>query len=95
MSYTEGAEVGSTAVDNVESLYGDVVISQTPNPATIAVLKDMLEAALSGEIVGFTGAVLHGDRSCSTRYAGLASYALLGALSVAQVRLAAQHLDSA
>ncbi len=84
-----GPEVGG---ENVASLWGDPIITNKPDSDVVELFEEMLEAARSGEIIGFAGAVLHGDRSTSRRKAGTSSYAMLGALTAVLHRLTNQHL---
>ena len=79
---------------NVESLYGGAVIADfDTHPAVIELLEEMLEAAQSGEILGFTGVVMHSDGSTSLREAGLSNRSTIGGLEVAKIRLVMDDLS--
>jgi hypothetical protein len=64
-----------------------------PQPAetsanVIRELERLLEAARSGEIVGFAGSYLHKDRVVSYSYAGaIGGYAMIGGLDCVKERL--------
>lgn len=65
---------------NVEPIRpGIQVPEREANPDVVALLEEMLTQAKSGELVGFSGAMLYYDGPAARRRAGLASYALIGA----------------
>ncbi len=77
--------------DNVQSLRGGPVIKREPVPDVVKLFEDLLEAAQSGEIVGFAGAYLHCDDCTSYRRAGMITRGLLGALAIVQYRLLSER----
>lgn len=79
---------GSLPVGKVASLFGDDVITPEPNAGCIAHLRDLLEKAEAGEIVGFVCASLHRDKLSSYTIAGMIGpYSLLGAVDMAHHEL--------
>lgn len=79
----------------VVSLRGGVVIRPEPNQSCIDACREMLEMAESGEIVGFVGAMMYGDRSAAYRINGnIDHYRLLGAIECAKARLMADVLEN-
>ncbi len=79
---------------NIESLFGDAVVTHKPNPDVIKALEEVLEMARSGEIVGFVGAVLHGDDSTTIRRAGYSTRGLIGTLVIAEHLLILDHVPN-
>ena len=72
---------------------GALTYQREPNPATIALLEEMLEEARTGEIVGFAGAVLSFDGLAMRRRAGKVNYNLIGALHSALQAATQDKLD--
>lgn len=72
-------------MSNVKSLYGGPIGAPEVNETCVAELKRLLEAAESGEIIGFVAAALHNDGCATWQIAGMiGGYALIGALEVAR-----------
>jgi|GEM_PF-6497717 len=72
-------------MSKVTSLHGGVTGERVPDEATISILREWLEMAESGELVGV---VLAGQSFDAAAFYGIAghveSYSLLGALTEAQ-----------
>lgn len=76
-------------MSKVESLFGGPVTTREPNAICVDTLRDLLERAEAGEIVGVVVAAVHYD-GCATFELGgmLGGYSLLGALEMAKLSLA-------
>ncbi len=71
--------------NKVEALFGGVVPGTfTTHPGLIEELKELLEAAEAGEIVGLAGAVMYRDETAAPRIIGLSNRSLLGTLVCVQ-----------
>lgn len=78
----------TSSVGSVSALHGGEIIRPTPNSGCVAKLRELLEQAENGEIVGITCASLHGDGTASYTIAGMVGpYAMLGAVSMAESEL--------
>lgn len=70
---------------NVSSLHGGAVITATPNQPCIDELERILEAAKSGDIIGFVMASVNGNKTTSYTIAGIAGgFPLVGAIEMAK-----------
>lgn len=79
---------------NVVSLNGGPTGLPSPNQNAIRVLKDALEKAEAGEIIGVFLGMQHCDGSGSWSLGGfVSSYSLLGAVEVARADLVRMHLN--
>ncbi len=74
--------------EKVVGIYGGIVIVPEPHEGVIEALEELLEMARSGEVVGFYGAITHGDEASSTYAIGHRNYATLGALTTMQAKMA-------
>lgn len=74
--------------DNVISLTGSAVVQRKPNESCVSELRALLEMAEAGEIVGFAGAILHGDASAAYRVFGtVGGYGMVGAVECVRSHL--------
>lgn len=74
----------------VRSLHGDAPPILERNESCIAELRELLEKAESGEIVGFSSVQMHRDRGVSYTVAGMAGgFGMLGALEMIRAELVA------
>lgn len=72
---------------------GQITYQRDPNPEVIRVLEDLLNQAQSGEIIGFTGAVVYYDAAAGRARAGKVSYSSIGALFAALQAATGEILD--
>lgn len=80
-----------STTDNVTALRGGPVLARVPNDGCISYLRNLLEQAESGEVVGFVGSALHGDGKASYVIAGIiGTYALVGGIEMAKAELIAR-----
>jgi|GEM_PF-2039338 len=72
-------------VHNVTSLHGDEVLQPKPNESCVKALRELLERAKSGDVVGTICISLHSDGLASFSINGMAGpYSLLGAVDMAK-----------
>jgi hypothetical protein len=80
--------------DNVVRLTGGAVMQGIPNARCIEALRDLLERAEAGEVVGIACAVMHGDALASYRVCGtVGGYSMLGAAECVKAHLVAINLE--
>jgi hypothetical protein len=73
---------------DVTALYGGVTHERQVVESTVEALREMLEMAEAGELIGFAGAYLTHDGCGCYRVAGrIGGYSALGALEVAKSHL--------
>lgn len=71
-------------MSKVESLFGGPVLRREVRPEVVEQLRDMLEMAEAGELVGFAGALQLQDNTTSICKVGLKTRALIGAMAECQ-----------
>lgn len=80
--------------EKIVSLNGGPVVQRKPNEACIDTLRELLEMAESGEIVGLAGAIMYGDGSSAYRISGTVDqYRIIGALECAKGQMVSDVLE--
>jgi len=75
-------------MSEVKSLFGDVIIQREANPDVIRALRQILEMAEAGEVVGFANVCLHCDETASSNIVGSFNRSVLGTVVVVEHKLA-------